>query len=68
MRDSILAELLEIEGMLLDDRLTDDDRTALYGAQQALRNMLEPDTWQPASQTFYRLGARPIETESKLRH
>jgi hypothetical protein len=31
-RDAILAELLEIEGMLLDDRLGDEDRHALHGA------------------------------------
>jgi hypothetical protein len=29
MSDAILAELLEIEGILLDDRLSDQDRTAL---------------------------------------
>ena len=39
----MLAELIEIEAMLDDDRLSDGDRFALYGAQQALRNVLEPD-------------------------
>jgi hypothetical protein len=45
-----MAELLEIEGLLQDDRLNDDDRHALHGAQQALRNILEPETWHQASQ------------------
>jgi hypothetical protein len=35
MGDAILAELLEIEGILLDERLSDEDRSALHGAQQA---------------------------------
>jgi hypothetical protein len=30
-RDAIMAELLEIEGLLQDDRLNDDDRHALDG-------------------------------------
>jgi hypothetical protein len=68
MSDAILAELLEIEGILSDDRLSDQDRTALHGAQQALRNILEPDTWQPASQAFYRIGARHIEVTGTSRH
>jgi hypothetical protein len=46
--------------MLQDDRLSDYERIALHGAQQALRNILEPDTWHPASQTFYRIDNRPI--------
>jgi len=50
-RDAFLAELLEIESLLQDDRLNDQDRYALHGAQQALRNILEPDTWHLASQT-----------------
>jgi hypothetical protein len=41
-RDAIMAELLEIEALLQDDRLNDDDRHALHGAQQALRNVLRP--------------------------
>src|SRR5258707_9320706 len=44
-RDAIMAELLEIEGLLQDDRLNDDDRHALHGAQQALLNILDPETW-----------------------
>ena len=67
-RDAINAELLEIEGMLQDDRLSDYDRIALHGAQQALRNILEPDTWHPASQTFYRIDNRPSEAGSLLVH
>lgn len=51
-RDAIEAEPLEIEGMLLDGRLKDEDRHALHGAQQALRNVLDRETWHPASQTF----------------
>jgi hypothetical protein len=43
-RDAIFAELLEIEGMLQDDRLNDNDRHSLLGAQQALRNILDPET------------------------
>ena len=39
-RDAIMAELLEIEALLQDDRLNDEDRHALHGAQQALRNVL----------------------------
>jgi hypothetical protein len=35
MGDVILAELLEIEGILLDEGLSDEDRSALHGAQQA---------------------------------
>jgi hypothetical protein len=54
--EAILAELLEIEGMLLDARLSDEDRHALHGAAQALRHVLDAATWQPASQTFYRVG------------
>ena len=38
-RDAILAELLEIEGILLDDRLNDEDRHALHGAAQGLRHV-----------------------------
>ena len=67
-RDGILAELLEIEGMLLDSRLNDEDRHALHGAAQALRHVLDAATWQPASQTFYRVGYRPSEAGSALRH
>ena len=66
-RDAIMAELLEIEALLQDDRLNDDDRHALHGAQQALRNVLEADTWHPASQTFY-LDNRPTEIVSFLTH
>jgi hypothetical protein len=65
---AIRAELLEIEALLLDDQLKDEDRTALYGAQQALRNVLDPETWQTASQTFYRPGARPDEPASNRQH
>jgi hypothetical protein len=67
-RDAILAELLELEGMLQDDRLSDYDRIALHGAQQALRHVFEPDTWHPASQTFYRIDNRPSEAVSLLVH
>jgi hypothetical protein len=67
-RDAILAELLEIEGMLQDDRLNDSDRYALHGAQQALRHVLDSATWHPASQTFYRIDNRPAEAGSLLVH
>jgi hypothetical protein len=52
-RDEVEAELLQIEALLQDDRLKDEDRIALHGAQQALLNVLDSDTWLPASQTFY---------------
>jgi hypothetical protein len=65
-RDAILAEV--IEAVLLDDQLKDEDQAALYGAQQALRNVLYPETWQPASQTFYRGGARPTEAGSSRQY
>ena len=68
MTEAILAELTEIEAMLEDDRMSDADRFALYGAQQALRNTLEPDVWQTASQSFYRLDARPLDPPSKAKH
>jgi hypothetical protein len=68
MTEAIVAELSEIEEMLVDGRMNDLDRFALYGAQQALRNMLEPDVWQTASQSFYRLGARPSDPPSKTKH
>ena len=61
-RDAILAELLEIEGMFQDDRLKDEDRQALHGAQQAPRHVLD------ASQTFYRIDNRPSEAGSLLVH
>ncbi|RZN26971.1 hypothetical protein [Bradyrhizobium sp. Leo121] len=60
-RDAIEAELLEIEAILAETDLKDED----HGAQQALCHALDPDTWHPARQTFYRLGARPIEAASK---
>jgi hypothetical protein len=62
------AELFEIEGQLQDERLKEDDRHALHGAQQALRNVLDRDTWQPASQTFYQIDNRPIAPASPLIH
>jgi hypothetical protein len=62
------AEILEIDALLEDARLSDECRAALEGAQQALRNVLYPETWHTASQTFYRINARPIEAESKSRH
>lgn len=67
-RDEMLCELSEIELILADDQLKDEDRTALYGAQQALRNVLAPETWQTASQTFYRPDARPQEASSTSQH
>jgi hypothetical protein len=68
MKDRIESEILEIEALLSDIRISDEHRAALHGAQQALRNVLDPETWHPASQTFYRVGARPTEAESKRRH
>jgi hypothetical protein len=69
IRDAIMAELLEIEGLLQDDRLNDHDRHALLGAQQAvLRNILDLETWHQDSQTFYRIDNRPSEAVSLLLH
>ena len=68
MPDSLNAELLEIEALLLDGALSEHDRFALYGAQQALRNALDPDLWHSASQTFYRVSASPEELAGKLLH
>ena len=42
-RDAILAELLDIESLLQDDRLNDQDRHALHGAASLAKNILEPD-------------------------
>ena len=67
-RYTIYAELIEIEGVLQDHRLNDDDRRALHGAQQALRNILDRETWHPASRTFYRMGKRPSGAVSLLLH
>jgi hypothetical protein len=67
-RDAIIAELLELEVMLQDDRLNDRDRLALHGAQQALQHIIEPDIWQLASQTFCRIDNRPSEAGSLLIH
>jgi len=65
-RDAIMAELLEIEGQLQNDRLNDNDRLALQGAQQALGHILDPETWHQASQTFYRIDNKPSEAVSLL--
>ena len=46
--DAIMTELLEIEGLLQDEGLNDNDRHALHGAQQALRNILDPETLAPS--------------------
>lgn len=67
-RERLETELAEIELMLADHRLKDEDRFALFGASQAIRHMLDPDTWHPASQTFYRLGDRPIPSPSNKQH
>jgi hypothetical protein len=60
-----ISYLLEIEALLADDRLSDEGRAALHGAQRALRNVLDPGTCHPASQTFYRTT---IEAASRRRH
>jgi hypothetical protein len=67
-RDAIIAELLELEAMLQDDRLDDNDRLALHGAQQALRHIIQPKIWKRASQTFYGIDNRPSEAGSRLIH
>jgi len=67
-RDRIETELAEIELLLADAELKDEDRTALHGASQALRHVLDPETWQPPSQTFYPLANRPAPSPSDRRH
>jgi hypothetical protein len=67
-RDAIINELSELKAMLADDRLKDEDRFAIFGAVQALSYVLDPDTWHPASQTFYCLGERPIPSPSAKQH
>ncbi|WGD53574.1 hypothetical protein QA641_06590 [Bradyrhizobium sp. CB1650] len=57
VKDRILAELLEITEVLLRIVYL-KDRAALPGTQQALRNLLDPDTSEPASKRFYRIDAR----------
>lgn len=53
---------------LAGEELKDEDRAALHGAQLTLRNVLDAETWQPASQAFYRIGSRPIEAPCTRRH
>jgi hypothetical protein len=67
-QDAIEAELQEIEHAIRDDRISEDARLALMGASQALRHILDPETWHPASQTFYRLDARSDEAASPRKH
>lgn len=65
MSEAILAELTKIKTMLDDDLLSEADRFSLYGAQQALRNVLEPDVWQTASLSFYRIGDRLSDPQAR---
>lgn len=67
-RDALERELTEIELLLADESMMDEDRFALFGASQALRYVLDPETWHPASQTFYPLGARPWQSPSDKQH
>jgi hypothetical protein len=67
-QDTIVNELTEIEHMLLNEGLSEDVRFALMGASQVLWHVLDPETWQSASHTFYRLDARPDEVPSPRRH
>lgn len=67
MTDAITSEIDEIEALLTDDALSDEVRNALHGAQQALRWVLDPTTWESPSQTFYGLGARPLPAASTKR-
>jgi hypothetical protein len=64
-RAIIIAELAKLEAMLQDEQLDANYRIALLGAQQALRHIVEPRVWQRASQTFYRIDNRPIESSLK---
>ena len=59
-RDAIIAERIELEGLLQDDRLNDYDRLALHGAQRALQHIIEPDIWRSASQSFRRMDSWTI--------
>ena len=45
--DDEIQRLNMVLPILLDDRLNDEDRHALHGAAQALRNVLDATTWQP---------------------
>lgn len=67
MTDAITSEIDEIEALLTDDTLSDEVRNALHGAQQAMRWALDPMTWESPSQTFYRLGGRPLPAASTKR-
>jgi hypothetical protein len=58
-RTEISSEIGTIELQLIDAALSDEVRFSLYGAQQALRWVLDAETCETANQTFYRLGARP---------
>ena len=63
----IADEISEIEALLEDESLIETDRFALYGAQQALRNVLEPDVWATVSKSFNRGGNRPTDPPSKAK-
>jgi hypothetical protein len=60
--DAILAELLEIESLLQDDRLNDQDRSRRTAGVAKLGQLAQ------ASQTFYRIDNRPSEAVSLLLH
>ncbi|MGJ4944267.1 hypothetical protein ACQR1W_27120 [Bradyrhizobium sp. HKCCYLS1011] len=64
-REAISTELAEIEHMLQDTRLSLDTRFALMGASQALRHVLDPETWQSASQNVLSSGRRADEAAAR---
>ena len=61
-------ELLEIEGILFDDRLNDRTATLCTGQCKPFGTVLDAATVATASQTFYRVGRPRSEAGSALVH
>jgi len=55
---AVVAELTRIELSLNDDRLSANDRSALFGAAAGLRWFLEMGLWETPTDTFYRVDKR----------
>jgi hypothetical protein len=60
-----MVELLAIEAPPSGGSIERQRSVCAFGAQQALRNVLDPE-WQQASQTFFRIDNRPSEAVSLL--
>jgi hypothetical protein len=67
-RDAFLAELLEIESLLQDDRLNDQDRYALRRTAGPCDISWSRTPGTKPSQTFYRINNRPSKAVSLLLH